>query len=149
LELAEFVSAGNDESDGEHNEAYKSRSEWMRLDVHMKTRSTENNQVVSTTPGRRRLYRLAALCLGLMCILQDTLNITLNITPSLLYRDSSETSYINMTKVKDQLQVERDGLQTELPVLELNKPGMEAFLNPVGTTSLLRRETGRRAGGTV
>lgn len=58
-----------------------------------------------------------------MCILQATLNITLR----LLYRDSSETSYINMTKVKDQLQVERDGLQTELPVLELNKPGMEVF----------------------
>lgn len=123
MEKAEFVSAGNYESDGELNEAYESRSEWMRMDVHMKTRTAENNQVMSTTPGRRRLYRLAALCLGLMCILQATLNITLR----LLYRDSSETSYINMTKVKDQLQVERDGLQTELPVLELNHPGMEAF----------------------
>lgn len=70
--------------------------ERVRMDVHMKTRTAENNQVMSTTPGRRRLYRLAALCLGLMCILQATLNITLR----LLYRDSSETSYINMTKVK-------------------------------------------------
>ncbi|XP_041753901.2 C-type lectin domain family 4 member F-like [Coregonus clupeaformis] len=121
--MAEFVSRGNDESDGELNEAYESHSEWMRMDVHMKTRTAENHQVVSTTPGRRRLYRLAALCLGLMCILQATLNITLR----LLYRDSLETSYINMTNVSDQLQAERDGLQTKLPVLELNNLGWRRF----------------------
>uniref|UniRef100_A0A8C7V2J4 C-type lectin domain-containing protein n=1 Tax=Oncorhynchus mykiss TaxID=8022 RepID=A0A8C7V2J4_ONCMY len=39
---------------------------------------------------RRRLYRLAALCLGLMCILQDTLNITLRVFKSSWYYISTE-----------------------------------------------------------
>ena len=119
----------------------KAGSEWLRMDVHMKTRTAENNQVVSTTPGRRRLYRLAALCLGLMCILQDTLNITLR----LLYRDSLHQHDQSKRSVTGWERWSPD----RAPCTGVEQPWDGGVLNLVCTTSLLRRETGRRADRTV
>ncbi|XP_036439388.1 C-type lectin domain family 4 member C-like [Colossoma macropomum] len=84
--------------------------------------------------GQHRALRLAALCIGVMCILQATLNIvlrlyfTFQVDTSLLYtgcnnqsveRDQLQTCYNNLAKERDQLQTsnthlakERDQLQT-------------------------------------
>ncbi|KAL7856195.1 hypothetical protein AOLI_G00197990 [Acnodon oligacanthus] len=84
--------------------------------------------------AQHRAFRLAALCIGVMCILQATLNIvlrlyfTFQVETNLLYtgcnnqsleRDQLQTCYNNLAKERDQLQAsntnlakERDQLQT-------------------------------------
>ncbi|XP_055765488.1 C-type lectin domain family 4 member M-like [Salvelinus fontinalis] len=79
--------------------------------------------------GRLRLYRMAAVCLGVLCVLQVTLNISLrlafynrgNVTAE---NDQLQTSYNTLTEERDQLQTsyntlteKRDQLQTSYNIL--------------------------------
>ncbi|XP_049328203.1 CD209 antigen-like protein C isoform X3 [Astyanax mexicanus] len=63
----------------------------------------------------RRLFRMAVLCLGVMCILQASLNIALR-----LYYSSGQTcgNYSIVTAEREQLQKELDQLQTSLSDLK-------------------------------
>uniref|UniRef100_A0A8C7VC12 C-type lectin domain-containing protein n=1 Tax=Oncorhynchus mykiss TaxID=8022 RepID=A0A8C7VC12_ONCMY len=91
--------------------------------------------------GRTRLYRLAAVCLGVLCLLQVILNISLrlafynrgNVTveKDLLQtsyntltkeRDQLQTSYNILTKERDQLQKERDDVMTKFSNLKQTCP---------------------------
>ncbi|XP_064819222.1 C-type lectin domain family 4 member E-like [Oncorhynchus masou masou] len=76
---------------------------------------------------RLRLYRLAAGCLGVLCVLQVTLNISLrlafynrgNVT---VEKDLLQTSYNTLTKERDQLQKERDDVITKFSNLKQTCP---------------------------
>uniref|UniRef100_A0A8C7GYJ1 C-type lectin domain family 4 member E-like n=1 Tax=Oncorhynchus kisutch TaxID=8019 RepID=A0A8C7GYJ1_ONCKI len=76
---------------------------------------------------RLRLYRLAAGCLGVLCLLQVTLNISLrlafynrgNVT---VEKDLLQTSYNTLTKERDQLQKERDDVMTKFSNLKQTCP---------------------------
>nr|XP_046192665.1 CD209 antigen-like protein C [Oncorhynchus gorbuscha] len=76
---------------------------------------------------RLRLYRLAAGCLGVLCVLQVTLNISLrlafynrgNVT---VEKDQLQTTYNTLTKERDQLQKERDDVMTKFSNLKQTCP---------------------------
>ncbi|XP_064859714.1 C-type lectin domain family 4 member E-like isoform X2 [Oncorhynchus nerka] len=80
-------------------------------EVNEETRNGATRSVKTEThlsDGRLRLYRLAAGCFGVLCVLQVTLNISLrlafynsgNVTEE---RDQLQTSYNTLTKERDQL----------------------------------------------
>ncbi|XP_052320989.1 C-type lectin domain family 4 member E-like isoform X2 [Oncorhynchus keta] len=87
------------------------------------TRSVKTENHLSD--GRLRLYRLAAVCFGVLCLLQVTLNISLRLAfynrgNETVERDQLQTSYNTLTEERDQLQTtyntlteERDQLQKE------------------------------------
>ncbi|XP_055765130.1 C-type lectin domain family 6 member A-like [Salvelinus fontinalis] len=83
--------------------------------------------------GRLRLYRMAAVCLGVLCVLQVILNISLrlafceynNLTEE---RDQIQTSYNNLTEDRDQIHRERDDLMRKFSNLEQTCPeGWQKF----------------------
>ncbi|XP_045572359.1 CD209 antigen-like protein C isoform X2 [Salmo salar] len=88
------------------------------------TRSVKTETHLSD--GRLRLYRLAAVCLGVLCVLQVTLNISLRLAfynrgNETAEKDPLQTSYNTLTKERDQLQTsyntltkERDQLQKKI-----------------------------------
>ncbi|XP_036439679.1 CD209 antigen-like protein E [Colossoma macropomum] len=73
-------------------------------------------QTESNTLGSRN-HRLAAVRLGLLCVLLLTA-ITLPWFMFTAERDNLQTSYTKMTTDRDQLQKERDGLERKLSELE-------------------------------
>ncbi|XP_072526443.1 uncharacterized protein [Salminus brasiliensis] len=104
-------------------------------------RKLQTQQAESHSAGSRR-YRLAAVCLGLLCVLLLTAitllwinfnNLTAerdqlhtsntNLTAE---RDQLHTSNTNLTAERDQLQVERDGLQRRLS--ELGKATQDGWI---------------------
>nr|XP_029512515.1 CD209 antigen-like isoform X1 [Oncorhynchus nerka] len=109
-----------------------------RLTRSMKTETHLSASVCSSADGRLRPYRLAAGCLGVLCVLQVTLNISLRLafsgsneernqlkacynTTSLPQdRDQSDTSsrVINLCTERDQLQKERDRCRKNMNQLE-------------------------------
>ncbi|XP_036810069.1 C-type lectin domain family 4 member E-like isoform X1 [Oncorhynchus mykiss] len=95
------------------------------------TRSVKTETHLSD--GRLRLYRLAAVCFGVLCLLQVTLNISLrlafynrgNVT---VERDQLQTSYNTLTAERDQLQKERDDLMRNFSNLKQTCPdGWQKF----------------------
>ncbi|XP_029604609.1 C-type lectin domain family 4 member E-like isoform X1 [Salmo trutta] len=81
------------------------------------TRSVKTETQLSDR--RQRLYRLAAVCLGVLCVLQVTLNISLRLA---FYNRGNETAEI------DQLQKERDDLMTKFSNLKQTCPeGWQKF----------------------
>ncbi|KAI4886172.1 hypothetical protein NFI96_009599, partial [Prochilodus magdalenae] len=73
------------------------------------------------------VYRLAAVCLGLLCVLLLTAIIVVSITLT-AERDQLQTSYTNLTIERDQLQtsytsltIERDQLQTSYTSLTIER----------------------------
>ncbi|KAM9398928.1 CD209 antigen-like protein C isoform 1-T1 [Salvelinus alpinus] len=83
--------------------------------------------------GRLRLYRLAAVCLGVLCVLQVTLNISLRLAfynrgNETEERDQLQTSCNTLTEERDQLQKERDYLMTKFSNLKQTCPeGWQQF----------------------
>ncbi|XP_038837605.1 CD209 antigen-like protein E isoform X1 [Salvelinus namaycush] len=83
--------------------------------------------------GRLRLYRLAAVCLGVLCVLQVTLNISLRLAfynrgNETEERDQLQTSCNTLTEERDQLQKERDDLMTKFSNLKQTCPeGWQQF----------------------
>ncbi|XP_031675125.1 uncharacterized protein LOC116368829, partial [Oncorhynchus kisutch] len=100
------------------------------------TRSVKSETQLSD--GRTRLYRMAAVCLGVLCVLQVILNISLrlafsdynekrnqlencyNTTGLVQDRNQPDTSsgIIDLCTDRDQLQKERDQCQTNMNQLE-------------------------------
>nr|XP_046192667.1 CD209 antigen-like protein C isoform X1 [Oncorhynchus gorbuscha] len=82
---------------------------------------------------RLRLYRLAAVCLGVLCVLQVTLNISLRLAfynrgNETEERDQLQTSYNTLTIERDQLQKERDDLKRKCSILKQTCPeGWQKF----------------------
>ncbi|XP_036789976.1 C-type lectin domain family 4 member M isoform X1 [Oncorhynchus mykiss] len=91
------------------------------------TRSVKTE--IHLSDGRLRLYRLAAVCLGVLCVLQVTLNISLRLAfynrgNETAEKDLLQTSYNTLSEERDQLQTsyktlteERDQLQTSYNTL--------------------------------
>ncbi|KAM9398931.1 CD209 antigen-like protein C isoform 2-T2 [Salvelinus alpinus] len=95
------------------------------------TRSVKTETHLSD--GRLRLYRMAAVCLGVLCVLQVTLNISLRLAfynrgNETEERDQLQTSYNTLTEERDQLQKERDYLMTRFSNLKQTCPeGWQQF----------------------
>ncbi|XP_060720561.1 CD209 antigen-like protein 2 [Tachysurus vachellii] len=115
--------------------------------------NVERQKKIFPSPARNTQYggafRLAGVCIGLMCIVQATLNIVLRLyfTSELLplncnndtvsrYIEQLNNRYDNLVKEKsslrnmrDQLQTERDKLQEKLSNIaeELKKPGWTLY----------------------
>ncbi|XP_064819230.1 CD209 antigen-like protein C isoform X1 [Oncorhynchus masou masou] len=85
--------------------------------------------------GRLRLYRLAAVCLGVLCVLQVTLNISLRLAfynrgNETVEKDPLQTSYNTMTKERDQLQTSYNTLTKERDQLQKDRDDiMSKFSN--------------------
>ncbi|KAL6466926.1 hypothetical protein MHYP_G00247300 [Metynnis hypsauchen] len=81
------------------------------MDIQNEPLQYQNTEKVDKTSQscgesqHRGVFRLAVLCLGVMCILQAALNIALR-----LYL----TDLVNQSKERDQLKDERDELQRRL-----------------------------------
>uniref|UniRef100_A0A4W5QTZ6 C-type lectin domain-containing protein n=1 Tax=Hucho hucho TaxID=62062 RepID=A0A4W5QTZ6_9TELE len=95
------------------------------------TRSVKTETHLSD--GRLGLYRLAAVCFGVLCVLQVTLNISLrlafynrgNVTAE---KDLLQTSSNTLTEERDQLQKERDDLMRKFSNLKQTCPeGWQKF----------------------
>ncbi|KAL6466944.1 hypothetical protein MHYP_G00247480 [Metynnis hypsauchen] len=69
----------------------------------------------------RGVFRLAVLCLGVMCILQAALNIALRLCltdmEQTICKNQTKESYTSLMMERDQLQKERDELQRRLSEL--------------------------------
>ncbi|XP_071264063.1 CD209 antigen-like protein C isoform X2 [Salvelinus alpinus] len=95
------------------------------------TRSVKTETHLSD--GRLRLYRMAAVCLGVLCVLQVTLNISLRLAfynrgNETEERDQLQTSCNTLTEERDQLQKERDYLMTKFSNLKQTCPeGWQQF----------------------
>uniref|UniRef100_A0AAZ3RS14 C-type lectin domain-containing protein n=1 Tax=Oncorhynchus tshawytscha TaxID=74940 RepID=A0AAZ3RS14_ONCTS len=95
------------------------------------TRSVKTETHLSD--GRLRLYRLAAVCFGVLCLLQVTLNISLRLAfynrgNETVERDQLQTSYNTLTEERDQLQKERDDLMRKFSNLKQTCPdGWQKF----------------------
>ncbi|KAL6467092.1 hypothetical protein MHYP_G00248960 [Metynnis hypsauchen] len=93
----------------------------------------------------RGVFRLAVLCLGVMCILQAALNIGLRLC--------SKESYTSLMEERDQLQKERDELQRKLSELEEAKQkewsrfGSSLYYVSTGKTWIESRQDCRERGG--
>ncbi|KAM9398871.1 uncharacterized protein ACWYII_031314 isoform 4-T5 [Salvelinus alpinus] len=90
------------------------------------TRSVKTETHLSD--GRLRLYRLAAVCLGVLCVLQVILNISLRLA---FYQEKTDKNqlqerYINLTK-------ERDRFSDRVSVLTNEKVALEKRLSECGT----------------
>nr|XP_046192664.1 CD209 antigen-like protein C [Oncorhynchus gorbuscha] len=97
-------------------------------EVNQDNRATRSVKTETHLSDRRlRLYRLAAGCLGVLCVLQVTLNISLrlafynrgNVT---VEKDQLQTTYNTLTKERDQLQKERDDVMTKFSNLKQTCP---------------------------
>ncbi|KAL7841220.1 hypothetical protein SRHO_G00249110 [Serrasalmus rhombeus] len=90
-------------------------------------------------PAQHRAFRLAALCIGVMCILQATLNIvlrlyfTFQVDTNLLYtgcnnqsveRDQLQASITNLAKERDQLQASNTNLAKERDQLQASNTNL-------------------------
>ncbi|XP_064859711.1 C-type lectin domain family 4 member M-like isoform X1 [Oncorhynchus nerka] len=103
------------------------------------TRSVKTETHLSD--GRLRLYRLAAVCFGVLCLLQVTLNISLRLAfynrgNETVERDQLQTSYNTMTEERDQLQTsyntmteERDQLQTSYNTMTEERDQLQTSYN--------------------
>uniref|UniRef100_A0A8C7H0K1 CD209 antigen-like protein C n=1 Tax=Oncorhynchus kisutch TaxID=8019 RepID=A0A8C7H0K1_ONCKI len=103
------------------------------------TRSVKTETHLSD--GRLRLYRLAAVCLGVLCVLQVTLNISLRLAfynrgNETAEKDLLQTSYKTLTEERDQLQTsyktlteERDQLQTSYNTLTEERDQLKPISN--------------------
>ncbi|XP_031670806.1 C-type lectin domain family 4 member E-like isoform X2 [Oncorhynchus kisutch] len=95
------------------------------------TRSVKTETHLSD--GRLRLYRLAAVCFGVLCLLQVTLNISLRLAfynrgNETVEKDLLQTSYNTLTEERDQLQKERDDLMRKFSNLKQTCPdGWQKF----------------------
>ncbi|KAI4902229.1 hypothetical protein NFI96_029757 [Prochilodus magdalenae] len=82
-------------------------------------------------PQHRGIYRLAAVCLGLLCVLLLTAIIVVSIKLT-AERDQIQTSYTNLSIQRDQLQtsytsltIERDQLQTSYTSLTIERDQLQ------------------------
>ncbi|XP_052320323.1 C-type lectin domain family 4 member M-like [Oncorhynchus keta] len=103
------------------------------------TRSVKTETHLSD--GRLRLYRLAAVCLGVLCVLQVTLNISLRLAfynrgNETVERDQLQTSYNTLTEERDQLQTsyktlteERDQLKPIYNILTKERDQLQTRYN--------------------
>ncbi|XP_036438830.1 C-type lectin domain family 6 member A-like [Colossoma macropomum] len=78
---------------------------------------TRTKRIIQTQHLGIRCYRLAAVCLGLLCVLLLTA-ITVLLMKFTTERDQLLTSYTNLTVERDQLQKERDGFERSFSELE-------------------------------
>ncbi|XP_036439661.1 CD209 antigen-like protein E isoform X1 [Colossoma macropomum] len=99
----------------------------MEMDIQNEPLQYQNMEKVDKTSQscgqnqHRGVFRLAVLCLGVMCILQATLNIALRLYLSdqkkTTCNNQTTESYTSLTIQRDQLQKERDELQRKLSEL--------------------------------
>ncbi|KAL7855914.1 hypothetical protein AOLI_G00195180 [Acnodon oligacanthus] len=120
----------------------KSSIRYAKFDSDNSEYIWENNRTTASyqehkSPGREtagtRYYRLAAVCLGILCVLLliaiTVICVKLNHLNN--QRDQLQKCYNNLTE-KDQLKNEKDGLQNKLIVLETyNQQGWLYFGNKV------------------
>ncbi|XP_064815175.1 CD209 antigen-like protein C isoform X1 [Oncorhynchus masou masou] len=116
--------------------------ELKEVNEENQNRATRSVKAETHLSDRRlRLYRLAAGCLGVLCVLQVTLNISLrlafynsgNVTEE---RDQLQTSYNTLTEERDQLQTsynilteERDQQQTSYNTLTKERDQLKLIYN--------------------
>ncbi|KAL6467003.1 hypothetical protein MHYP_G00248070 [Metynnis hypsauchen] len=96
--------------------------------------SSQNSLVSRTNTAGSRCYRLAAVCLGLLCVLLLAAITVLWIKVNNLTteRDQLQTSYTNLTTERDQLETsytnlttERDQLQTSYTILTTERDQLQ------------------------
>ncbi|XP_036439662.1 CD209 antigen-like protein E isoform X2 [Colossoma macropomum] len=111
----------------------------MEMDIQNEPLQYQNMEKVDKTSQscgqnqHRGVFRLAVLCLGVMCILQATLNIALRLYLSdqkkTTCNNQTTESYTSLTIQRDQLQKERDELQRKLSELEKAAQQCWTFFN--------------------
>ncbi|KAL7855934.1 hypothetical protein AOLI_G00195380 [Acnodon oligacanthus] len=100
----------------------------MEMDIENEPLQYQNTGKVDKTSHsclesqHRRVFRLAVLCLGVLCILQAALNIALRLNLTYLEQticnNQTKVSYTSLMVERDRLQKERDKLQRRLSELE-------------------------------
>ncbi|XP_036845294.1 C-type lectin domain family 4 member M-like [Oncorhynchus mykiss] len=122
--------------------------ELNKVNEENQNRATRSLKTETHLSDRRlRPYRLAAVCLGVLCVLQVTLNISLRLAfynrgnetveknplqtsynTKTKERDQLQTSYNTLTKERDQLQKDRDDLMSKFSNLKQKCPeGWQKF----------------------
>ncbi|XP_036439380.1 CD209 antigen-like protein E [Colossoma macropomum] len=111
----------------------------MEMDIQNEPLQYQNTEKVDKTSQscgesqHRGVFRLAVLCLGVMCILQAALNIALRLyladLEQTICNNQTKESYTSLTTERDQLQKERDKLQRKLSELEKTKQQDWTFFN--------------------
>ncbi|XP_017537724.2 hepatic lectin-like [Pygocentrus nattereri] len=100
----------------------------MEMDIQNEPLQSQNTEKVDKTSHscgereHRGVFRLAVLCLGVMCVLQATLNIALRLyltdLEQTICKNQTKDSYTSLMVERDRLQKERHELQRRLSELE-------------------------------
>ncbi|XP_072526451.1 CD209 antigen-like protein C isoform X1 [Salminus brasiliensis] len=114
----------------------------MRMDIQNDPLQEQEKERVDRTSALhdgdaryRGVFRMAALCLGVMCILQATLNIALRLhfiplqTSCTAERQQLQTSNTNLTNANQQLQTKYANLTTERDQLQKERDKLKGSLS--------------------